>query len=71
VERGRVVEVDLLATVVDAAGSDWRAAAWVLERRWPERWARAGRRPEEPPLGPEEDDLDELAGRRDARRAAR
>ncbi len=30
--------------VINKAGpKDWRAAAWILERRWPERWGRTTR----------------------------
>jgi hypothetical protein len=45
--------------LVDAIGAaaepgSWRAAAWLLERRWPERWAKPGPRPAKP--GPETPD---------------
>ena len=30
----------LVASVVRAAQHDWRAATWLLERRWPSRFAR-------------------------------
>jgi hypothetical protein len=36
-------EVALLAGITQAAAEDWRAAAWVLSRRWPERWSPAER----------------------------
>src|SRR4051812_21765483 len=33
-------EPRLVALVAKAAGhGNWRAASWMLERRWPERWA--------------------------------
>lgn len=31
-------ELDLLQHVVDAGHEKWQAAAWILERRHPERW---------------------------------
>jgi len=31
-------EVALAVGVALAASRSWMAAAWVLERRWPERW---------------------------------
>ena len=34
-----VVEASLVVGIVEASKRDWRAAAFVLERRWPERWA--------------------------------
>ena len=64
-QRKRVpVESTLVQTVTDAARDDWRAAAWLLERRFPERWRR-GYKAEAPPA---RDGLDELSDRRRARR---
>lgn len=35
-------EASQVATVAQAArNGSWRASAWLLERRWPERWAKA------------------------------
>jgi hypothetical protein len=31
-------ELEALATICQAAARDWRAAAWYLGRRYPERW---------------------------------
>jgi transposase len=69
VERARAeAEVSLVATMQRQARTSWRAAAWILERRWPERWGR------ERALGPENgdepdplDELDDLAARRRGR----
>ncbi len=33
-------ELNLLTIVDKAAPNDWKAAAFKLERRWPDRWAR-------------------------------
>jgi transposase-like protein len=33
-------EVALVATIRQAAQQDWRAAAHLLERRWPDTWGR-------------------------------
>ena len=45
-------EVVLVAQVAAAAKSNWRAAAWILERRYPERWARVRRPVEDEPTPP-------------------
>lgn len=33
-------EAMLLSTIKDASKKEWTAAAWIMERRFPERWAR-------------------------------
>jgi hypothetical protein len=33
------LEAALVSGVARAAARDWRAAVWILERRWPQRWA--------------------------------
>lgn len=49
-------EAALLATVRAASNDDWRAAAWILERRYPDTWARRDHSrvvlSKEPPLPP-------------------
>jgi hypothetical protein len=75
-------EVRNVAHIARAAVQSWQAAAWLLERQYPERWARPTTRElrldEEAPTGtPEasvvEDDpfaeVDELAERRRQRRS--
>jgi hypothetical protein len=66
-----VGEERLVRTIVETAREDWRAAAWLLERRYPERFGRPGRRAAEPAAFEGPDGLDELSGRRNARRAGR
>jgi hypothetical protein len=65
-------EVRGIARIATAASENWQAAAWLLERQYPDRWGRPavrqdGERAPAPAAGP--DRLDELARRRDARRA--
>jgi hypothetical protein len=38
-------EIALVGGIERAAAEDWRAAAWVLARRWPQRWAPVDRVP--------------------------
>ena len=69
-------EVREVALITQAAASSWQAAAWLLERRAPERWGRvavrsADEKPLEPAVAPPGDALDDLSARRDARRQAR
>ena len=65
-------EERLVAQVAAGAKTQWRAAAWILERRYPERWGPP--RPAEEPDAPavDEDDpfreVDLLAAKRRARR---
>jgi hypothetical protein len=34
------LEAKALGLILDAAGKSWQAAAWLLERRFPDRWGR-------------------------------
>jgi transposase len=64
-------EARAVTQVAKAAGEDWRAAAWWLERQFPDRWGRQLPRAvdlAETLPAVETDGLDELAGRRAARR---
>jgi transposase len=62
-------EAILVGRIQRAAQSgSWRAATWLLERQWPERWAPAGDRAEDEET-PDFADLDELGPRR-AQKAA-
>jgi predicted nucleic acid-binding Zn ribbon protein len=47
-------EQTLVQGIAQAAAENWRAAAWLLERRWPERWGTSRK----PPTA--SDDVDEL-----------
>jgi hypothetical protein len=61
-------EPRLLALVAREAPTNWRAAAWMLERRYPERWGLRPRRLEDVEPAPDPSDpfaeVDELAARR-------
>lgn len=59
-------EVRLVAYLAKAAAANWRASAWLLERRYPERWAARGREVElaAPGEGDPFREVDELAVRR-------
>jgi hypothetical protein len=60
----------VLRVAAAAAKGQWRASAWLLERRYPERWARPSRQEERRPAptsSPEAmffAEIDELARRR-------
>ena len=70
VEKARAEsESRSVALVAQAAATNWQAAAWLLERRWPERWARPSQREKDEGAGaPVQVDpfaeVDELAQRR-------
>jgi hypothetical protein len=75
VERARAEgQVRLVAQIATAASSDWRAAAWLLARGYPDEWAQyasssgetttTDATPERPDPFAE---LDELAAKRQAR----
>jgi transposase len=63
VERARAEsETVLVARIAQAAGKgSWQAAAWLLERRFPERWMKPTERPlpEAPAAAAADDNLDE------------
>ena len=63
-------EAALVAVISRAAPAQWQAAAFLLERGHPERWARLSQRKQEPQPLPETNpfaEFDELAARRTAR----
>jgi hypothetical protein len=37
---GEAIQRALVGSVLAAARHDWRAATWLLERRWPDRYRR-------------------------------
>jgi transposase len=37
---GAASEARMVVLLLKASEHDWRASAWWLERRWPERWGR-------------------------------
>lgn len=46
IERARAKgEAHNVEAIAEAAGEDWRAAAWMLERQFPDRWGRPSQRP--------------------------
>lgn len=49
-------EVELVATIRAGATKTWQCAAWLLERRFPRRWARR-----DPPEKKAPEDLDKLS----------
>lgn len=59
-----------VALIARAATDNWQAAAWLLERRYPERWARPSQRGQQEPAAEPEpaadpfSEVDELAQRR-------
>lgn len=50
VERARAEsEAGLVARIASVAGKgSWQAAAWLLERQFPERWGKPGEKPATP-----------------------
>jgi transposase len=63
-------EVRAVTQIAQAAAHNWQAAAWLLERTYPDRWARpVSRENEQPaPTMPVKDGVDDLAARRRERR---
>jgi len=50
-------ESQLVASVEGSArDGSWNAAAWLLERRWPERWLKPAERRSKPPSPGNDDD---------------
>ncbi len=63
-------EVRAVTQIAQAAAHNWQAAAWLLERTYPDRWARpVSRENEQPaPTMPIRDTVDDLAARRRERK---
>ena len=64
VERARAESESVLVARIGAAAAkgSWQAAAWLLERRWPERWMKPTERPlpeASTPAAQDERDLDQ------------
>lgn len=38
-------EVELVGTIRAASKQQWQAAAWILERRFPSKWAKSSEKP--------------------------
>lgn len=71
VEQARAeCEARNVALITQAATQNWQAAAWLLERSYPERWARPSQRgdlaPTAEPAAPADafSEVDDLASRR-------
>lgn len=77
VEQARATgEARNVAAIASAARESWQAAAWMLERAYPERWARPSQRGDDAPAPTKSVDpgdpfaeVDELAERRGQRGA--
>jgi hypothetical protein len=54
-----LAEPRLVGLIAREAARSWRAAAWLLERRYPERWAASRERVDE--AAPTLEQIDELA----------
>lgn len=66
-----LAEERLVAQVAAGAKTQWRAAAWILERRYPERWGppRPAAEPDAPAILDDEfSEIDRLAAKRRTRR---
>jgi len=67
-------ELRSVARIAAAAVDQWQAAAWLLERQYPDRWGRPAVRQEgekAPAPVVSVDSLDELSAKRDLRRSRR
>jgi hypothetical protein len=61
-------EMRAVGLIAQAAQSQWQAAAWLLERQFPERWARVSQRDKAEPEPPTADPFAEVDQLAEARR---